>query len=68
MSQKTLREKIVALKNASVSDTMVIEQLNVCRETVFNVMKRYKETGKTVSKYIPGQSRSFHTKCVAQAI
>ena len=67
MSRNTVRDKIVALKNAGVSDK-VMKQLKVCRKTVYNVMKQCYQTGTTVSKPIPDCSRSARTKNVVQAI
>ena len=62
MAAKSTRDQIVALKNAGLSNKQITKQLQVCRKTVYNVMKWYKETGKTSSKPIPGRKRSVRTK------
>ena len=68
MSRYTVRDKIVAPKNAGVSVKEVMKQLKVCRKTVFNEMKRYHQTDTTVRKPIPGRSRSARTNATVKAI
>uniref|UniRef100_A0A3P8TI71 Paired domain-containing protein n=1 Tax=Amphiprion percula TaxID=161767 RepID=A0A3P8TI71_AMPPE len=62
MASKAKRDQIVALKEAGLTTMQVMKKANVCRKTVYNVMKRYKETGNTTSKPIPGRKRSVRTK------
>lgn len=64
MASKGKRDQIVALKEAGLTTMQIMKKVNVCHKTVYNVMKRYKETGKTTSKPIPGQKRSVQTKRV----
>lgn len=68
MSQKSVRDKIVVLINAGVSNMEIMKHLKVCRKMVFNVMKRYIETATTINQPVPCRSRSVYTKSVAQAV
>ena len=68
MSPKCVRDQIVALKTAGFSNQEVMKKLNVCRKTVFNVMKRFNETGSTSSKPIPGRKRSVRTKRITEIV
>ena len=54
MASKETRGQIIPLKTAGISNRDITEQLHVCRNTVFNVWKRYTETTTTSSKPIPG--------------
>ena len=68
MTRTSTREQIVALKNAGFSDARVTKQLNVCRKTIFNVMKRFKVTGGTADKAIPGRKKSVRVNKVIEAV
>ena len=63
-----MRDQIVALKRAGVPNRKVMKQLNICRKTIYNDMKRYHETGNTVNKIIPGRNRSVRTKRLVELV
>lgn len=52
MASKTKRDQIITLKTAGISNCDMTKQLNVCRETVFNIWKRYTEPATTSSKHV----------------
>ena len=58
MSRKVIRDQIVALKQAGLSDKEVMKQLDVSRKTVFNAMKCFAEADNTSSLPIPGRKWS----------
>ena len=60
MGKTCKRDQIVALKSAGASHKSISKQLKVCLKTVYNVLKRYQETGTTSSK--PIRKRSARTK------
>ena len=45
MTWVSVRERIVALKNAGFADRFRDEGTRQCRKTIYNVMKRYKGYG-----------------------
>uniref|UniRef100_A0A3P8VM51 Uncharacterized protein n=1 Tax=Cynoglossus semilaevis TaxID=244447 RepID=A0A3P8VM51_CYNSE len=61
-------DQIVALKEAGLTTKQIMKKVNICHKTVYNVMERYKETGKTTSKPIPGRKRSVRTKRVVEMV
>lgn len=68
MASQATRDQIVALKNAGVANNDITKQLNVSRKTVYNVWKRYNESGTTSNKTIPGRPRNIRTKRLVKAI
>ena len=48
MSRKVIRDQIVALKQAGLSDKEVMKQLDVSRKTVFNAMKYFCGNGQYI--------------------
>ena len=46
----------------------MIKQLNVCRKIKLSVVKRFKATGTTTDKTIPGRKKSARVKKVAEAM
>ena len=58
----------MALKSAGVSYKSISKQLKVCLKTVYNVLKRYQETGTTSSKSIPGRKYSTRTKQLVDVV
>ena len=68
MASQCVRDQIVALKKAGVSNKQVTTQLNVCRKTIYNVMKRFQECGTTSSKPIPGRNRSVRTRRIIEVV
>ena len=61
MSRKVIRDQIVPLKQAGLSDKEVMTQLNVSRKTVLNAMKCFAETDNTSSLPILGRKWSART-------
>jgi inhibitor of nuclear factor kappa-B kinase subunit alpha len=60
--------EIVVLKKAGHSTKDVASRVGVDPKTVYNVMKRYSETGSIDSKPIPGRKRSVRTKRLVDVV
>ena len=54
MAAVCVGDQIVALKNAGLNNNQVMNQLNVCLKTIYNVMKLIKETSTTADKPVLG--------------
>ena len=62
------RMKIVALKQAGHSSKDVAKLVSVDLKTVYNVMKRFNDTGTTVSKPKCGRKRTVCTKALVDVV
>jgi len=67
-ASKTIRDQIVALKIAGICNNAIMDQLSVCRKTVYNVWKRYQEENTTDAKPRPGRKRTVRTDEVVEAV
>ena len=68
MGKSGKRDQIVALKEVGLTNKRISKQLNVSIKTVYNVLKRFKETASTATKSIPGRKRSVRTKRLVDTI
>ena len=62
MAAQTKRDQIVALKLAGCNNHEIVNQLTVCRKTVFNIWERYQEKPSTLPNIIPGRNPPVCTK------
>ena len=67
MAENT-RMKIVSLKQAGHSSKDVAKMVSVDLKTVYNVMKRFNDTGTTVSKPKCGRKRTVCTKALVDVV
>ena len=68
MAKTSKRAQIVALKEAGHSARSVAKLLGACKQTVYNVMKRLKQTGSVSTKPIPCRPRAGCTKKLVDAV
>ena len=64
MANKAKRDQIVALKTDGVTYNDNVKQLKVCRKTVKDARKQFRESGTTSGKSIPGRTRTVRTKTI----
>ena len=68
MTRISKRDQIVALKKCRLHGPAVAKEVGTCRKTIYNVMKRYSESGTTSDRPITGRKRSVLIPSVVYAI
>jgi transposase len=56
------RNAIVTLHEKGESNSVIAKKLQIRRETVWNVVKNFKETAETCNRPVQGRKRSVRTK------
>ena len=60
------RETIVSLHKKSESNSTIAKELQIRRETIWKVVKKFRETGQTSSRPGQGRKRTVWTKRIAK--
>ena len=64
MANKAKRAQIVALKTDGVTWSKKVNQLIVCRKTVYNARKQFQESSTASGKLIPWRKRTVRTQTI----
>ena len=64
MVNNAMRDQIVALKTAGVTNKEIVKHLNMGRKTVYYDWKKFQQTGTLSDERIPGRTHTVHPKTI----